>query len=187
MKKKAKVVIIGMCFLLFCCVIPAFAEKYTDTVGNSTDIKDRIDGDEENLVTCYARESGVKFLCNPNWKMKVVDQNSTVITISSKPFVTMAISRVDAKISFLEQLTKDFFKQRKLYLDNFQKDRVPFAQGDAIQLKAFSQIEPDMRYLGYFYIHDSKLNSVFFAVYPKENWEDYKFFIKKIRDSFSRI
>jgi len=143
--------------------------------------------DDKGLITCFSQACQVSFLCNPDWKIRILDEFSTIITLSEDPFVTVAISRVDADIHLLGQLSRSFFKEKGLYQDNFQKDYASFAGGRAIELKAFSKIEPDMRYLGYFYIHNDALNSVFFAVYPKDRWDDYKFFIRKIAGSFKRI
>jgi len=141
----------------------------------------------EELMDCYARSSHVMFRCDPDWKVRIVDEHSTIITISSDPFVTLAISRIESPIRYLGQLNRSFFASGRIYLDNFRNDYVKFAGGDAMQLKAFSKSEPDMRYLGYFYLNDAGLNSVFFAVYPKESWDDYKFLIKRITDSFRRL
>lgn len=153
----------------------------------SKTIKEKIKADEENLFPCYARGCGLAFLCNPQWEIRMVDKDSMIITISSEPFVTLAISRIDSKIGLLGQLNRSFFTEKQIYTDNFQNEYTTFAGRDAVLLRAFSKEEPDMRYLGYFYIYQGTLNSVLFAVYPQERWEDYKFFIKRIADSFRRI
>ena len=150
-------------------------------------VQERIDHDLASLQDCYARGCGLIFKCNPQWRVRVVDDYSSIITISTDPFVTLAISRIDTKIKLLGQLTRSFFQEKQIYLDNFREEYVSFGGDQAIELKAFSKFEPRMRYLGYFYINDDGLNSVFFAVYPKEHWDDYKFFIRKLAASFQRI
>jgi len=163
------------------------AERYVDLTVDSELIEERILADKENLVTCYVRSCGLKFLCNPNWHMKIIDENSTLITISQEPYVTLAISRIDADVKYLGQLSNEFFEGKNLYLDNFRKDYADFAGTNAIELKAFSLMEPDMRYLGYFYFNEKKLYSVFFAIYPKDYWDKYQFLIREVRQSFQII
>jgi hypothetical protein len=141
----------------------------------------------QNWKTCYVERCGISFSCSMDWKIRIIDENSTLITISDEPYVTLAISRVNAKVRLIEQLSDDFIESTGLYMTNFKKDWVKLAGKDAVELKAFSRFQPDMRYLGYFFIHDSNLTSVFFAVYPKRKWEEYQPIIKRIKDSFQRI
>jgi len=171
------------CLVLCLTVSPVWAQAGQEPEA----IQDRITRDQISLVDCYAHACGLTFKCNPQWKVRVVDEYSTIITISTEPFVTMAISRIDSEIKLLGQLTKSFFQDKKIYSDNFQKGYVSFGGKDAIELKAFSKFEPRMRYLGYFFVDENGLNSVFFAVYPKEHWDDYKFFIKELAGTFQRI
>lgn len=138
----------------------------------------------ENWVVCQLPRYGVKFSCDPDWRSEQVDEDATMYTISEEPFVTLTLSKVAVQVVYLEQMTKEMILDQNLYLDNFQKDRVPFGGREAIELKAFSKIEPDMRFQGYYYIYQSQLYDAFFAVYPKEQWDNYKFLIKKIVGSF---
>ena len=101
-----------------------------------------------------------------------------------EPYISIAVSRISAKIKFLEEITPSFLRETGLYQDNFQISWATFAGRKAVEIKAYSKFEPDMRYLGYFYKNEDSLNSVFFAVYPKEKWNDYKFYIKEIKESF---
>ncbi len=175
------------CLAAGCLAAPARAQEPKDPESLRREILERIEHDRQNLVTCYAHACGLTFQCNPQWRVRVVDEYSTIITISADPFVTLAISRIDSDIRLLGKLTKSFFQDKQIYMDNFRKEYVPFGGGDAIELKAFSKFEPGMRYQGYFYVNDNGLNSVFFAVYPKQHWDEYKFFIKEIAGTFKRI
>jgi hypothetical protein len=138
----------------------------------------------QGWVVCQLQDYGVKFSCDPKWIQEQVDVSAMMYTISAEPFVSMTISRVDSKTLYLEQLDRNFFAEQNLYAENFQRTRVPFGGGEAIELKAFSRKEPNMRLLGYYYFYQSQLYGILFAVYPQERWEDYKFLLQKIIESF---
>ena len=173
--------------LLFCCCLsvlwsyPCFAQNTTGQKQNNEETE------KNNLVTCTSEQYNIKFLCNLKWTLKFIDDDTTMFTISKSPYVTLTISHIDEDISFLAQVTKSFLEKKNIYAENFQRARFPFAGGESIKVKAFSKIEPDMRFVSYFFLNDKGLNNVLFSVYPKSKWDDYKFLIKEITESFEPL
>jgi len=143
--------------------------------------------ESEKWATCYVESSGVKFRCNLDWPVERVEDRLTMFTISEDPFITVTITRFDGEMQYIQQLTRSFFESRNIFLENFQKEEITFAGQEARKLKAFFKEEPDMRSTGYYYIHNSSLHSVLFAIYPRAKWDEYKFMIQEIVDSFEPI
>jgi len=141
----------------------------------------------EKWATCYVESSGVKFRCNLDWPVERVEDRLTMFTISEDPFITVTITRFEGEMRFIQQLTRSFFESRNIFLENFQEEEITFAGQEARKLKAFFREEPDMRSTGYYYIHNYSLHSVLFAIYPRDKWDEYKFMIKEIADSFEPI
>jgi len=132
---------------------------------------------------CSNEELGIRYYCEPEWKRRDID-DAVLTIISSSPAVTLTITKIESNIVFLEQLTKSVLEEKELYADGFQVDHVKFSDKEAIQVKAFSKRYAGRRILDYYFIHNSKLYAILFSVHPKENWDEYKYLIKKIGESF---
>jgi len=146
-------------------------------------LKEKIREQNKGLFDCRLYDPSMEFLCNPDWETQKV-QGTTIIKVSVDPYVAMSVSRVSSDIVYVEQLSHSFFEERKLYEKGFTQDFVKLAGMDAVQVKAFSKREPDMRFLSYFFFHKGTLYNILFSVYPKERWEEYKFLFKRIKNSF---
>ncbi len=166
--------------VLFCVVLTLVLSS----TGRAEE-KDR--SEKGKWATCTVENSGVKFRCNRDWPVERVEDRLTMFTISEDPFITVTITRFDGEMKYIQQLTRSFFSSRDIFLDNFQEEEVTFAGQPAVKLKAFFKEEPDMRSTGYYYIYDSSLHSVLFAIYPKEKWDEYKFMLQDIANSFEPI
>lgn len=158
-----------------------------------------IDGDFKSIGLFNSNESksvekdlctneglGVQYFCDPQWKRRDID-DAVLIIISSDPAVTLTITKINSRILYMEQLTKRMLEDKALYAKGFRTRNVTFANKKAIQVKAFSRQHSGRRLLDYYFVHDGKLYAVLFSVYPKEKWDDYKFLIKKIGESFDFI
>lgn len=135
---------------------------------------------------CADSEFGVEFACEPAWKWKRTN-DAILIIISSKPMVTMTISRVDSPIKFLGQITDAYLRERGLYAEGFQVEKVKFLDGEAVHVKAISRDYPDIRLSDYFFIKNNSLYGVLFSVKPVGEWDKYKFDLREIIQSFQNL
>lgn len=171
---------IVLCFVLSMeCIVSGYAKNDKSSIMSET-----VKSDMEHFEICKDAQLGIKFYCSSDWKLRVVD-NAILIIISSDPSVTLTIAKIDSNTRFLAQLTDKVLKEKDLYLDGFQAERVSFAGVEALQVKAFSQQHPDRRLLDYFFIHGNSLHGILFSIEPKEKWEEYKHFVKMVADNFS--
>lgn len=142
-----------------------------------------------NTVTsniCSDSEFGVEFYCDPNWNWRRVE-DAILIIISEKPLVTMSITKINSPFKFLGQVSNVFLKEKMLYQDGFQTERVQFLGGEAVHVKAVSMNFPDIRLSDYFFIRNNALYGVLFSVHPKNEWVNYQFTIQKIVQSFTKL
>jgi hypothetical protein len=135
---------------------------------------------------CADSEFGFEFFCDPNWKWKRV-KDTMMIIISTKPMVTCTIAKLDSPIKYLSQLTDDVLVKKQLYQDGFHTERVKFLDREAIHVKAMSRNFDNIRLSDYFFVRHQALYGILFSVYPSEEWENYKFAVKKILESFKEI
>jgi len=135
---------------------------------------------------CIDSNLGVKFHCNPNW---VIQQNedNLVVTISSYPEVTFTIEKTKLRIGFLSQLTQWSLNKMQRYAEGFGTERNTIANREALKVKAFSKENPRVRLSEYYLIHNLTLYRVVFSIQPKDEWDNYKFLIKMIMDSFNFV
>lgn len=129
---------------------------------------------------CDNADFKVRFICHEDWKIENIDNAVIVIISEGIPIVTFTIAKLNVDVTFLGQLSKNYFNKRALYQEGFQLNRVKFSGKDAVEVSAFSKKFSDRRVLDYFFMNDSQLFAVMFAVGPTEKWDDYKFLIKKI-------
>ncbi len=132
------------------------------------------DSHELTIDKCMDSEFGIEFSCDPNWKWKRVEE-AMLIIISSRPMVTMTITKVDAPFKLLGQITDNYLKKKGLYADGFKAERVNFLNGEAVHVKAMSRDYPDIRLSDYFFIKNGAMYGILFSVKPKEEWDKYKF------------
>jgi len=158
----------------------------TESVSSVSAGAERSDSFKISAKQCADSEFGVEFACEPTWKWKRTG-DAILIIISSQPMVTMTISRVDSPIKLLGQITDSYLRERGLYADGFQAERVKFLDGEAVHVKAISRDDPDIRLSDYFFIKNNSLYGVLFSVKPSEEWDKYKFDIQKIIQSFQNL
>lgn len=162
---------------------PSNSQKYEQLA----DIpKQDVEMESDSSNQCADSEFGVEFACEPSWKWKRTN-DAMLIIISSKPMVTMTISRVDSPIKLLGQITDSYLRERGLYAEGFQAERVKFLDGEAVHVKAISRDYPDIRLSDYFFIKNNSLYGVLFSVKPNEEWDKYKFDIQEIIQSFQNL
>ncbi len=147
---------------------------------------ERSDSFKISAKQCADSEFGVEFSCESTWKWKRTN-DAILIIISSKPMVTMTISKVDSPIKLLGQITDSYLRERGLYAEGFQAERVKFLDGEAVHVKAISRDYPDIRLSDYFFIKNNSLYGVLFSVKPNEEWDNYKFDIQEIIQSFQNL
>lgn len=135
---------------------------------------------------CADSEFGIEFTCEPTWKWKRTN-DAILIIISSKPMVTMTITKIDSPIKFLGQITDSYLRERALYAEGFQVERVKFLDDEAVYIKAISSHYPDIRLSDYLFIKNNSLYGVLFSVKPREEWDNYKFSIQEIIQSFRNL
>lgn len=144
---------------------------------------DQNDAPGGNLQMCADKDLGVKFLCDPTWKLQPID-NALLIIITSEPDVTMIVARMDSEIKYLSQLTDTVLEKMKHYEEGFRTETVEIGDREAIKVKAFSKIFPNRRLLDYYFIHHGDVHSVLFSVNPKDQADKYLPLFKEIMDSF---
>ncbi len=141
---------------------------------------------EEKLQICKDEELGVKLLCNPDWELQT-GKEAILIIISSDPAVTLTIARQKSPIVSLEQLSNSLLTELGQYEEGFDTERTRLANQEAIKVKGFYKNYSQVRLLDYYLVHDSFLYMILFSVNPKEEWDHYKFLIKKVAESLSFI
>jgi len=139
-----------------------------------------------DLQTCKNEKYQLEYLCDPSWEV-AEGENSVFIIISSEPAITVTILKAESPFAVLGQISHEVLKGWEQYADGFKKDEGQFAGQNAIIIKAFSSEFPEVRLLDYYVIHDSFLYNVLFSINPKTEWDNYKFLIKQISDSFQFI
>ena len=132
--------------------------------------------------TCTDSEFGIQFYCEADWKWRRVN-DAILIIVSDNPTVTLTISKVNTPIRFLGQLTYSILEQTGLYADGFKTEHVTIADKNVLQVKAFSRHDENIRLNDYYYVHHQLLYGILFSVNPKEDWEQAKYKIKKIKSS----
>jgi hypothetical protein len=132
---------------------------------------------------CQTAEYGVKYWCDTQWESQDASDGEMFV-ISSSPKVTLEFAHTDKKIVFLGQVNTFLLSELGDYKAGFRTERVKFAGREAIVVKGFDKNNPETRYQDYYFIHDNKLAGVKFALSPKEQWDEGKFLIKKVADSF---
>ena len=80
-----------------------------------------------------------------------------------------------------------YLRERGLYAQGFQVERVQFLDGEAVHVKAISSNYPDIRLSDYFFIKNNAVYGILFSVKPREEWDHYKFDIQKIIQSFRNL
>lgn len=125
----------------------------------------------------------IKFPCHPDWEIETVE-NAALIIMKKEPDITGIIARLDSRIKFLPQLTRDFLEEKGRYSDGFRIETVNFAGRSAVKVKAFSRENPDKRLLDYYFIHQETLFGLLFSVEPKDETEEAMFLFKAIADGF---
>ncbi len=141
---------------------------------------------KSGVTTCQMKKWDLQFPCDLTWEVDKAKGN-TQLVIAKDPVVTLSWYEFNKQIHFLTQLNHFFFEKFDFYGDNFQTERVTFAGHDAILVKGNSKDEPDVERRDYYYLEDNKLLGIFFKVSPSEKWEQGKWIIKRVKDSFSKI
>ena len=151
---------------------------------NSSDVFDEEFDMSFKKGKCSLGGYGLELTCEKNWTARDYFGDTVLIKIPERPSLTVSVSQADTEISFLEEMDKEFFQKKNLYLENFQRVYDEVAGMRALKIKAFSKNAPNVRYLGYFYIDNGILTSILFSVYPQEKWDEDKFIIRDIKNSF---
>lgn len=146
----------------------------------------KFDPSTDNLVICKDDALGVKFLCDPNWKMRSED-GAVFIILSSDPDVTLIIAKLPSPFHYLEQLSDETLAGMQHYADGFKVEKVSISGRLALKVKAFSKIIPENRLLDYYLVQDDAVYSLLFSVNPKEKIDDYKFTFQAVAESFSLV
>ncbi|MDD3375215.1 MAG: hypothetical protein PHY73_05785 [Candidatus Omnitrophica bacterium] len=156
---------------LFCFTLISFAAE---------DVSPSHDSD---LEMCYDEVLDLRFSCESDWIYQA--QGETIfLVISEDPAVTLTLTRSESWIKFLNQLDRKVLQEIGHYSDGFATEECMVASQKAVKVKAFSQEYEDIRLLDYYFMNDGYLYSVLFSVDPKERWDDYKFLIQDVVNSF---
>jgi hypothetical protein len=137
---------------------------------------------EVSLYHCFDESFGLKILCNPDWALEEAD-NAFMMIISADPAVTVTVVKIDSKIRFLGQLTRDAIQEIGQYASGFQYDYVDLAGEKAYKVKALSKKYPEIRLLDYYLVHEGQLYGLLFSISPKEAWDNYQFLFKRMAES----
>ena len=144
--------------------------------------------DVKNLKLDYCKEKslGIKFKCDKDWEIQTI-KDAVLVVISSEPDVTLIIAKIDSRIKFLSQLTKDFLSSKDRYAPGFRLENINFVDRKALKVKAFAKNNKDKRILDYYFLNNSVLYGILFSVNPKEDTSQFKFLFKQIIDDFKFI
>lgn len=135
------------------------------------------------LRRCSDPKLGFRVLCDPQWSYQEYP-NAILLIISSEPAVTVTVAKIKTDIRFIGQLNRDKLLALGQYADGFQVEDARLADQRAVRVKGFSSRYPSIRLMDYYLLHDQQLYSVMFSCNPKESWDDYKFLMQKIVESF---
>lgn len=133
---------------------------------------------------CQFPQLGVRFVCDPDWPVVPSEEGAERVLISTDPYITMGIERVNKKFRFLVQINKIYLEKTGLYKEGFQIENVEFAGHDAIMVKAVSAFKDSTQRRDYFYMHDGAMIHISFML-PNTEWtvEDQQN-LKQITKSF---
>jgi len=140
-------------------------------------------GQEFQLQKCQNSDFNVEFLCNPDWDVQI-EKNSLFMIISSDPAVTITVLKTQSPFMMVQQINGAVLEKWEQYAEGYRKEDARFADQNSIVVKAFAKTYPEVRLLDYYTIYDKDLYNVLFSVNPRKDWDEYKFLIKRIADSF---
>jgi len=135
---------------------------------------------------CVDRDLGIRFHCNPNWTIQSNPDSLTVI-MSASPEVLFTIEKTNFRIGFLSQINELSLESMQRYAKGFGIEHNTIANRETLKVKAFSKKNPEVRLSEYYLIHNLNLYRISFSVKPKDEWDNYKFLIKNIIESFDFI
>jgi len=135
------------------------------------------------LYKCTDKKIGVSLLCNEEWRLHE-GKESILLVMYRNPAVTLTVTRISKELKFLTQLDKDSLKSLGNYKDGFRSDYDTIAGEKAIKVNGFSEEYPNIRLQDYYVLHNGQLYGFLFSVNPKQEWDSYKFLIKKMSESF---
>ena len=104
--------------------------------------------------------------------------------INDNPDVRFKAVKIDIDIVLIQQLSRERIEAIGQYKRGFVLEEVKVAGVNAVKVKAFSRFDPEERLLDYYFVHDKTLYSLMFSVNPKDRWDDYKFLIEDVVNSF---
>jgi hypothetical protein len=139
-----------------------------------------------SLRKCTSEEIGITFDCDPSWKLNRKERTLKV-TISQNPLVEMDIEESEQTIHFISEINEAAFAGMGRYEEGFHFEHLTHCDRETIKISGYLKGHPQARVSDYYLIDHLKMHSVKFTVDPKEAWEDYKWLIKDLADSFHLV
>ncbi|MCA9401117.1 MAG: hypothetical protein KC713_05785 [Candidatus Omnitrophica bacterium] len=139
------------------------------------------------VQTCKMKNLGVQFTCNLSWKVINEESGDGVIVLSDDPLVTLTWKQMEHKIRFLGQLNTMFFEKLGAYENGFRTEKVDFAGFQAVMVKGYTNGQSDAQVRDFYFVKDDQLVNVSFSLSPKERWDDGKFLIEEVRNTFAKL
>ncbi|MFP4473597.1 MAG: hypothetical protein ACLFPX_07025 [Candidatus Omnitrophota bacterium] len=138
---------------------------------------------DHRLESCFDDQLEVRFDCHPDWEVHFNDQ-SDIFVISEDPAVLLTIARRETDFKSLEQLTPGVLEEFAQYADGFRTERVSIDGIPAIRVKAFDRTYPQIRLADHYFLKDGYLYMIFFSVTPRKAWDDYRYLLRDVLQSF---
>lgn len=134
------------------------------------------------LHNCVSEEAGIKFACNPNWKLSREGKMLT-ITVSLIPQVQFVIEEANLNLKFLSDFSRKAIASLGRFKDDFVIDRIENCGRETVNVSGYLKNDSETKVSDFFMLDHNNLHSVQFTVKPKESWTDYEPLIKKVINS----
>jgi len=140
-------------------------------------------GPDEGMVWCTDKTLNVGYLCRADYDTQL-ENGRLVTTLSKEPSVAFKVEKTQLKLGFLSQISKNYLEDSGLYADGFAEEHVRIAGRETLYVKAYGRQNENLRLADYYLINHLELYHLSFSIEPKDQWDNYKFMVKKIAESF---
>lgn len=168
--KLSLITVVSLVLLTFPCSDTSFA-------------KSKKGGPNEEMGWCTDKSLNVGFLCRSDYDTRL-ENGRLVTTLSKEPSVVLSVEKTRLRLGFLSQISKSYLEDSGLYADGFGEEHVRIAGRETLYVKAYGRQNENMRLADYYLINHLELYHLSFSIEPKDQWDNYKFVVKKIAESF---
>ncbi|MBP9855502.1 MAG: hypothetical protein KBD53_11600 [Candidatus Omnitrophica bacterium] len=134
------------------------------------------------LHTCVSEVVGIRFACNPNWKLIRLEK-MLKIQVSFVPKVEIIIEEDNLRLRFISDFSRRAIASLEKFEDNFDIQRVEHCSRETVSVTGYLKGDTDTKVHDLFMVDHHNLHSVEFTVKPKDSWIEYEELFQKVINS----